>query len=60
IQIFSIRKLKRRIFLMAPLHHHFQLLGWKETLIVNRFYIVHIFGIALLYAVVVHLCDYCP
>ena len=60
IQIFSIRKLKRRIFLMAPLHHHFQLLGWKETLIVNRFYIAHIFGMALLYAVVVHLCDYCP
>jgi len=51
IQIFSIRKLKRKIFRMAPLHHHFQLLGWKETLIVNRFYIAHILGMALLYAI---------
>ena len=51
IQIFSIRKFKRKIFKMAPLHHHFQLLGWKETLIVNRFYIIHICGMAVLYAV---------
>jgi phospho-N-acetylmuramoyl-pentapeptide-transferase len=51
IQIFSIRKYKRKIFRMAPLHHHFQFLGWEETLIVNRFYIVHICGMALLYAV---------
>ena len=51
IQILSIRKFKRKIFKMAPLHHHFQLLGWKETLIVNRFYIVHILGMAILYAI---------
>jgi len=51
VQIFSIRILKRKVFRMAPIHHHFQLLGWSETLIVNRFYIVHIIGMALLYAI---------
>lgn len=30
----------RRIFKMAPLHHHFELLGWPEPKIVTRFYIV--------------------
>ena len=33
---------KRRIFKMAPLHHHFELLGWKEPKIVFRFLIVSI------------------
>jgi len=30
----------RRIFKMAPLHHHFELSGWKETQVVVRFWIV--------------------
>jgi phospho-N-acetylmuramoyl-pentapeptide-transferase len=30
----------RRIFLMAPLHHHFEKLGWHESQVVNRFYIL--------------------
>jgi phospho-N-acetylmuramoyl-pentapeptide-transferase len=30
----------RRVFKMAPIHHHFQQLGWKETQVVTRFYIV--------------------
>jgi phospho-N-acetylmuramoyl-pentapeptide-transferase len=32
----------RRIFLRAPLHHHFEELGWVETKIVDRFFIVSI------------------
>jgi phospho-N-acetylmuramoyl-pentapeptide-transferase len=32
----------RRIFRMAPIHHHFELLGWKEPQIVVRFYIITI------------------
>ena len=32
----------RRIFRMAPLHHHFQKQGWKESKIVTRFYIAGI------------------
>jgi phospho-N-acetylmuramoyl-pentapeptide-transferase len=34
----------RRIFKMAPLHHHYQKLGWHEAKIVSRFWIV---GVAL-------------
>ena len=30
----------RRVFKMAPVHHHFELLGWSEPKIVTRFYIV--------------------
>jgi phospho-N-acetylmuramoyl-pentapeptide-transferase len=30
----------RRLFLMAPLHHHFEKLGWKETQVVVRFWII--------------------
>jgi phospho-N-acetylmuramoyl-pentapeptide-transferase len=30
----------RRIFLMAPLHHHFEKKGWKETQVVVRFWII--------------------
>jgi phospho-N-acetylmuramoyl-pentapeptide-transferase len=30
----------RRIFKMAPLHHHFELSGWKETAVVVRFWII--------------------
>jgi phospho-N-acetylmuramoyl-pentapeptide-transferase len=40
IQVLSFKFLGRRIFLMAPLHHHFELLGWKETKVVIRFWIV--------------------
>jgi len=32
----------RRVFKMAPLHHHFEMLGWSEPTIVMRFYIVAI------------------
>jgi phospho-N-acetylmuramoyl-pentapeptide-transferase len=31
IQIFAIRVFHRKVFKMAPLHHHFQLMGWRET-----------------------------
>ena len=41
----------RRIFRMAPLHHHFELLGWSETQVVQRFWLVSILfgmiGVAL-------------
>jgi len=32
-----------RVFRMAPLHHHFEKLGWRETTVVTRFYILGIF-----------------
>lgn len=39
IQIISIRFFKRRIFKIAPLHHHFQSLGWSETKVTMRFWL---------------------
>jgi phospho-N-acetylmuramoyl-pentapeptide-transferase len=38
----SYRLRGKRIFKMAPLHHHFELLGWSETKVVIRFWIVGI------------------
>lgn len=40
LQVASFRLFKRRIFLMAPLHHHFEMKGWSENKIVVRFWIV--------------------
>lgn len=40
IQIISIRKFNKKIFRMAPLHHHFEQLGWEERDIVKLFWIV--------------------
>ena len=40
IQIIAIRKFHRKIFKMAPLHHHFEKLGWEENDIVKLFWIV--------------------
>lgn len=39
-QVFSFKMYKKRIFKMAPLHHHFELLGWAEPKIIVRFWIV--------------------
>ncbi len=39
IQVFSFQSLRKRVFLMAPIHHHFELLGWSETKIILRFWI---------------------
>ena len=40
IQIVAIRKFHKKVFLMAPLHHHFERLGWQETDIVKLFWII--------------------
>lgn len=40
VQVFSYRAWGKRVFKMAPLHHHFELSGWKEPLVVVRFWIV--------------------
>jgi phospho-N-acetylmuramoyl-pentapeptide-transferase len=40
IQIFSFRFFKRRVFLMAPIHHHFEMKAWSETKIMVRFWIL--------------------
>jgi len=40
IQVFSFQSFRKRVFLMAPIHHHFELQGWSETKIILRFWIV--------------------
>lgn len=40
IQVTSFKLTGKRVFRMAPLHHHFELKGWKETQVVVRFWIV--------------------
>ncbi len=40
IQVLSYRWRRKRVFRMAPLHHHFELMGWPETKIVVRFWII--------------------
>ncbi|HPB32671.1 MAG TPA: phospho-N-acetylmuramoyl-pentapeptide-transferase, partial [Candidatus Sumerlaeota bacterium] len=40
IQVFCYRRWGKRPFLMAPIHHHFEKLGWPEPRIITRFWIV--------------------
>ncbi|HEV3072321.1 MAG TPA: phospho-N-acetylmuramoyl-pentapeptide-transferase [Solirubrobacteraceae bacterium] len=40
IQVVSFQTTRRRVFLMAPIHHHFELRAWSETKIILRFWIV--------------------
>ncbi|MCE3290649.1 MAG: phospho-N-acetylmuramoyl-pentapeptide-transferase [Caulobacter sp.] len=42
IQVFYFKRTGKRIFLMAPIHHHFEKLGWAESTVVIRFWIVAI------------------
>ena len=45
IQVASFKLTGKRVFRMAPIHHHFELLGWAETKVTMRFWII-----ALLFA----------
>ena len=42
IQVFSFKMFGKRVFKIAPLHHHFEKVGWSETKIVTRFFIVSV------------------
>jgi phospho-N-acetylmuramoyl-pentapeptide-transferase len=42
LQVASYKLRRRRIFRMAPIHHHFELLGWPEPLIIVRFWILSV------------------
>lgn len=39
IQVVSFKTRRKRVFKMSPLHHHFELSGWEEPLITNRFWL---------------------
>lgn len=47
LQVASFKLTRRRVFRMAPFHFHFDLLGWPETTIVIRFWILTGIGVAL-------------
>ena len=53
IQVISFRKFGRRVFRMAPVHHHFELAGWPEITVIIRFWMMSAacttFGIGLFY-----------
>ncbi len=40
VQVISFQMFRKRVFLMTPIHHHFELAGWSETKIILRFWIV--------------------
>lgn len=42
LQVLSFRLMGRRIFKMSPIHHHFELMGWKENTVIVRFWIISI------------------
>jgi len=46
IQVFVFKRTGKRVFRMAPIHHHFELLGWPETRIVIRFWLLAGFAAA--------------
>ena len=52
LQVGSFKLRKKRIFKMSPIHHHFELLGWHESQVIVRFWILSImlslFGLAIL------------
>src|SRR5207302_6212989 len=50
IQVFSFKRWGRRVFLMAPIHHHFEMKAWSETKIMVRFWILCAILCALAFA----------
>jgi phospho-N-acetylmuramoyl-pentapeptide-transferase len=40
IQVFFFKRTGKRVFKMAPIHHHFEQLGWSEPTVVIRFWII--------------------
>ena len=42
IQVASFKLTGKRVFRMAPLHHHFEQKGWKESTVVVRFWIISV------------------
>ena len=47
IQVLAFQMFGRRVFRMAPIHHHFELMGWPETTVIIRFWILSLMFTAL-------------
>jgi phospho-N-acetylmuramoyl-pentapeptide-transferase len=54
VQVFTFRFFRRRVFNMAPIHHHFEIAGWNENTVIVRFWIIAglavAFGLGVFYA----------
>jgi phospho-N-acetylmuramoyl-pentapeptide-transferase len=54
VQVVAFRFFRRRVFNMAPVHHHFELAGWNENTVIVRFWIIAglavAFGLGVFYA----------
>jgi phospho-N-acetylmuramoyl-pentapeptide-transferase len=40
VQVISFKTTGKRVFKMSPIHHHFELMGWKENTVIVRFWIM--------------------
>lgn len=49
LQVISFKCFKKRLFLMSPLHHHFELLGLSEKKVLYLFWLIHLLGIVILF-----------
>ena len=56
LQVTSFKLAGKRLFRMAPLHHHFEMLGWPEILIVVRFWIIQ--GLCIVIASVLFFAEW--
>jgi phospho-N-acetylmuramoyl-pentapeptide-transferase len=54
IQIIAFQVFHKRVFLMAPIQHHFELKGWSETKIILRFWIIATVGAAIGFTIYSH------
>jgi|YNPMSStandDraft_2_1061718.scaffolds.fasta_scaffold00159_30 phospho-N-acetylmuramoyl-pentapeptide-transferase len=53
LQLFSKKVFKRKIFLSTPIHHHFKSLGWHESSITFRFWMINLIG--CIFSVIIYL-----
>jgi phospho-N-acetylmuramoyl-pentapeptide-transferase len=54
--VFKASGRKRRLFRMSPIHHHFELIGWPETTVIIRFWLIS--GICVATAVAIFIADF--
>ena len=54
--VFKLSGRKRRLFKMSPIHHHFELSGWPETMVIIRFWLLS--GVLVALALVIFIGDF--
>jgi phospho-N-acetylmuramoyl-pentapeptide-transferase len=54
--VFKASGRKKRLFRMSPIHHHFELIGWPETTVIIRFWIIA--GICTASALAIFIADF--